>query len=362
MAAALVAISQQLQNSTMPGTAVSAFVPEPFESDIVDLVATSLLSTSLLVSLVASGMGLWVKEWLREYSLDLPYRARELVQVREYRHYGLAHWKMRHVVASVSIMLMLAVTLFGIGITMMTWKVNVALCWVMTASLVIWTALVWSTGVIPTFSTHCPFKSPFARMVYRIHHLRIFEHTAEGWKWRRFESIVDRERRKARAQGTELELQALRYVNDEHWGNEKLLKINKCFKDVKDPKKARECIEDIVAERVWGTSDRLKLAEKGGQKDRDGDGRPMNALPTDDGVLHLLEIWETIGSSEKSHTESETQDVTREAREQKRWEDFLAVVGVGAQSRASSESKTWSRSSSDLKLSDRVPELTKFQK
>ncbi|KAI0756007.1 hypothetical protein C8Q80DRAFT_1222992 [Daedaleopsis nitida] len=354
IAAALVVISQQLHNNTIPGTTVSAFVPEPFQSDIVDLVVTSLLSTSLLVSLVASGMGLWVKEWLREYSLDLPYRARELVHVREYRHYGLARWQMRHIVASVSIMLMLAVTLFGIGITMMTWKVNVALSWVMTASLVVWTALVWSTGIIPTFSTHCPFKSPFARLVYRIHHLRIFKRTMEGkWKWRRFESIVDRERRRAHEQRTDLELQALSYVNDEYWGNEKLLKINKCFKDVENADKARECIEAIVAERVWGTSDRGKL-KKAGQKNTDG--RPVTALPTDEGVLHLLEIWETIGKGEKTPAESRAEG---EVGQQKRWEEFsTVVVGSAPESRAGSERKPSFGSS--ITLNNFVPELTLF--
>ncbi|KAI0714503.1 hypothetical protein C8Q76DRAFT_618811, partial [Earliella scabrosa] len=164
--AALQLISQQLQNSTAPGAILASFTPSAeFEPGLDDVVIASLLASSLLLSLISSGMGLWVKEWLREYSLDLPYTARELVHVREYRHHGLERWHMRHLVASISLLLQIAVALFGIGTTMMTWKLNRVLSWVLTAGLALWTIAVWTAAVIPTVSSQCPFKSPLARLV-----------------------------------------------------------------------------------------------------------------------------------------------------------------------------------------------------
>ncbi|KAI0801544.1 hypothetical protein C8Q74DRAFT_1170636, partial [Fomes fomentarius] len=158
-------ISQQLRNGAT--AAVVSDDAEVFDPSRQDIVITSLLSGSLLLSLCASGMGLWVKEWLREYSLDLPYRARDLVHVREWRHHGLAKWRMRNIVASISMMLTLAVTLFGIGVMLMTWKLNKILSYVLAGFLVLWTVMTWASIILPTFSTHCPFKSPLARLAYR---------------------------------------------------------------------------------------------------------------------------------------------------------------------------------------------------
>ena len=279
--AALQLISQQLQNSTAPGTMLASFAPSPeFEPDLDDVVIASLLASSLLLSLISSGMGLWVKEWLREYSLDLPYTARELVHVREYRHHGLERWHMRHLVASISLLLQIAVALFGIGTTMMTWKLNRVLSWVLTAGLALWTIAVWTAAVIPTVSSQCPFKSPLARLVYRV--------SWYVWPWGRPKSMVDFERNMAEKNGLSLELKALKYVNDEYWGSEKLDKINKCFKDVKNQDEARKCLEEMIVARVWG------------------DHKPCRTgIPEDQGLRYLLNIWNSIGSQEKTDSVQE---------------------------------------------------------
>lgn len=270
-------ISQQLRNAATVTALISDDDSEAFDPSRQDIVITSLLSGSLLLSLCASGMGLWVKEWLREYSLDLPYRARDLVRVREWRHHGLAKWRMRNIVASISMMLTLAVTLFGIGVMLMTWKLNKILSYVLAGFLVLWTAMTWASVVIPTFSTHCPFKSPLARLAYRAYHLR-FPHRRDGtWRWNKPESMVDRERRMAEKQGQQLELSALKYVNDEFRGDGRLQSINQCFKDVEDPARAQQCIEDIITARIWGNLPRNR--------------NMLRKTPKDKGVLDLLEIW-----------------------------------------------------------------------
>ncbi|KAI0756004.1 hypothetical protein C8Q80DRAFT_1115667 [Daedaleopsis nitida] len=323
--AALVTISQQLRNSTIPGAVMLPFIPDPFQRDIVSFDVNSILSISLLLSLGASTLGFWVKQWLRGYSLNIPSHARDRVRVYEYRHYGLVVWKMRHIVAAVSSMVMLAMAFASFGIVAMTWKANAAWSQVITVLLAVSLTLGgWSTAIIPIFSTHCPFKSTFARMLYQLHHFQLLKRSSDGWKWRRFESFVNRERRRVHEQGTALELQALRHVNNEHWGKETLFKINNCFKDVQNVEEARECIEDIVAERVWGMSIRGWLAKWAASEDR----RLLTPLPKDDGVLHLLEIWDAIGMEAGGSSAQRTDEDHggREEREQRRWESFQRKI------------------------------------
>ncbi|KAI0688582.1 hypothetical protein C8T65DRAFT_589401, partial [Cerioporus squamosus] len=153
-------LSQQLN-----GTRTVAPV-EPFKTELFDVIQNSVLFASLLLCLISSGLGLWVKEWLREYMLDLPYCPRELVHVQQYRHQGLRRWGMRQLVSTISFLLQLAVALFNVGMTMFTLELDVTLYWVLIGMSGLWMILTWGTALFPAFSTHCPYKSPLSRALY----------------------------------------------------------------------------------------------------------------------------------------------------------------------------------------------------
>ncbi|RPD69336.1 hypothetical protein L226DRAFT_494341, partial [Lentinus tigrinus ALCF2SS1-7] len=155
-------ISKQLN-----GTQTIAPV-EPFQRELFDVILNSFLFAALLLCLISSGLGLWVKEWLREYMLDLPYCPRELVHVQQRRHKGLQNWCLREIVAMISFLLQLAVALFNTGMTLFTFKLDITLYWVLIGMSGFWAVLTWGTAFFPVFSTHCPYKSPLSNVLYRL--------------------------------------------------------------------------------------------------------------------------------------------------------------------------------------------------
>ncbi|RDX43168.1 hypothetical protein OH76DRAFT_1236360 [Lentinus brumalis] len=297
-------ISRQLN-----GTQTVAPV-EPFHSELFDVIQNSFLFGSLLLCLISSGLGLWVKEWLREYMLDLPYSPRELVHVQQYRHQGLRRWGMRRLVAMISFLLQLAVALFSVGMTMFTLKLDITLYWVLIGLSGLWTVLTWGTAFFPAFSTHCPYKSPLSRALYRlVRPLYILTWSrTDGMRRKMYESMVDRERRTATEDGTKLELEALEYINREYWGHEMLPKINQCFKDVA-PTGAKETIERIIVERM--AKDQKTFANRAG-----GMG-----VPSDKDVLELLHIWGGIYRTTHKHSTGQDMD------DEQLWTAFKACVG-----------------------------------
>lgn len=298
-------ISQQLN-----GTQTVAPV-EPFQRELFDVIQNSFLFAALLLCLISSGLGLWVKEWLREYTLDLPYCPRELVHVQQYRHQGLRRWRMRQVVAIISFLLQLAVALFNIGMTMFTLKLDITLYWVLIGLSILWTILTWGTALVPMFSTHCPYKSPLSTALYRLlRPLHIFAWTRTGkLGWKKYESMVDRERRKATERATGLELEALEYINHEYWGHEKLHTVNQCFKDI-PPREAQKCIERIIVARF--TKDPKTFVSR-------ADGM---RIPSDQGVLKLLRIWGDL--YHRTHAHPTGQDLDDEQL----WTAFKAAVAT----------------------------------
>ena len=241
-----------------------------------DVVLNCLLFTSLFASLIACGKGLWVKEWLREYHLDLPHSPRDLIRTRQLRYQGLQIWNMRRIIAAISFFLQLSVTLFAIALVVAVWNIHPFLRYTLTALCVLWVFMTAFTAICPLFSIRCPFKSPLARALFRIAswvrrafawitHLSSYslcdprkpsdaeEDYATG------ETLEKREMKIVNnLDGWKLDIEALEYVNHEWWGNGKLQHINEAFKDVsrvgvEAAMGACECIDRIIASRPLGS-------------------------------------------------------------------------------------------------------------
>ena len=165
--------------------------PQPFERKLLDIIQCSFIFASLLLSLIAAGLGLWVKEWLREYLLDLPNCPRELVHVRQFRHRGIHEWHMRQHVSMISFLLNLAIALFSVGLMLFARKIDLTLYSVLIGLLGLWAVLTWGTAFLPAVSASCPYRSPFSRGLYVVVH-----RVKSAFKWcglpkKEYESMVD---------------------------------------------------------------------------------------------------------------------------------------------------------------------------
>ncbi|PIL31032.1 hypothetical protein GSI_05726 [Ganoderma sinense ZZ0214-1] len=267
-------ISHQIANQhTLPIVDMPHFRISGF-----DVVLNSLLDASLLTSVTASGLSLWVKQWLREYLFDsepaLGPRTRALVRL--YRHHGLRTWKVAAIVASISILLQLSVLLFSVGVVMLAYKLDVALARVLLALNVLWWAATWATALAPTFFPSSPYKSPFARMIFALaYYVRRIggslsrllgacrrDRTSPGSRtsgragtlpFRTLEEreldVISNDSDSNSDRRSRLELEALTFANVVFRGSERLAAINACFREVEGKEEALDCIARILREQ-----------------------------------------------------------------------------------------------------------------
>ena len=275
----LYTISQQIN-----GTHTVAS-PRPFERNLLDVIQCSFIFASLLLSLIAAGLGLWVKEWLREYLLDLPTCPREHVHVRQFRHRGIHGWHMRQHVSTISFLLNFAIALFSVGLMLFARKIDLTLYSVLICLLGLWAVMTWGTALLPAASATCPYRSPVSRGLYVAVH-----RVAACLRKTKYMSMVNYERTRAKAIGTDLEVEALEYVNREYWGHEDLQAVNKCFKDIK-PADAKAAIQAIIVERM--TKDHKMFVHIRNHDERAGE---LSNLPSDGDTLNLLKMWGSIPS------------------------------------------------------------------
>ncbi|TBU41272.1 hypothetical protein BD309DRAFT_1020830 [Dichomitus squalens] len=228
-------ISQQIGNQS---AATVGLKTEPFQSSIIDIALNALLNAGLLCSLIASGMSLWVKQWLREYVLDEPSLPRSRVRVRLYRYHGLRMWHIRGSVACISILLQLSVLLFSTGVVMLAHKLNTTLSWILLALNGAWWAVTWGCAIVAAASANCPYKSPLSRAIFRLgyHFRQIFGSRVRFLResnFGKYPTFEKRELEKTELHSTKLELEALTFANRELWGSDRLTRINECFREFK---------------------------------------------------------------------------------------------------------------------------------
>ncbi|KAI0328423.1 hypothetical protein GY45DRAFT_1436169 [Cubamyces sp. BRFM 1775] len=166
MIALLRQISGQLDGvQPLPGSEVGRAPFEPLPSDVLQ---NSLLFASLICSLLAAGMGIFYKEWIRQYTLRTPTDPRLLIRVRQHRYLGLCTWKLGAIIGGISIFLQLGVAFFIGALLLFVWKLNLILRLVLSTFVTIWTVVWVGTAFCPTFSSNCPFKSPLAYLIFRV--------------------------------------------------------------------------------------------------------------------------------------------------------------------------------------------------
>jgi hypothetical protein len=158
----LIYMSSQLNNVSMP-----AYTPKPFTAEQSYVLANALFFTSLAVLLITSLLAILVKSWIRDFDRNLPPPkfAEKRAKEREYRFRGLIVNKMPEIVASLPILIQLALILFCVGLLVYLNQANV--------HIMIATGCIFSSGVlfylltttIAVYDSSAPFPSPLSRFL-----------------------------------------------------------------------------------------------------------------------------------------------------------------------------------------------------
>ncbi|KAI9069706.1 hypothetical protein FKP32DRAFT_1551853, partial [Trametes sanguinea] len=102
-------ISAQLAGQ-QPSSASSTTAP--FQPSMSAVIQNALLFASLICSLLSAGLGVFHKEWLREYTLYLPLDPQQLLRAIQHRFEGRETFRMWLTIASISLFLQLGVAFF----------------------------------------------------------------------------------------------------------------------------------------------------------------------------------------------------------------------------------------------------------
>lgn len=160
----LIYISSQLNNVSTP-----AYTPQPFAAEQPYVIANALFFASLALLLVTSLLAMLVKGWIRDFNRNLPPHklAEQRAKEREYRFRGLIANKMPEIVASIPILIQLALILFCAGLLVYLNQTNVP--------IMIATGCIFSSGflfyllttIIAVYDSSAPFPSPISRFFIR---------------------------------------------------------------------------------------------------------------------------------------------------------------------------------------------------
>ncbi|GBE89692.1 hypothetical protein SCP_1700160 [Sparassis crispa] len=205
---------------------------------------------SLGCSLLSASIGILVKEWLREYLIELPEQPRDIVRVRRFRHYGVHRWGVQMVVSAISLLLQISVAFFLAAFLCFAWKLNKAVAIMLTVIVTFWISFWMLTATAPVFSASCPYKSPLSWLLFTI--------ASFGEK-----DDVVRERRVVTHDGQRWDRDALVHINNSLVDRKSLQEINdSCLNDL-TPADAMSCVVEILEERVLRSSVRKSGAEHG---------------------------------------------------------------------------------------------------
>ncbi|KAJ3528798.1 hypothetical protein NM688_g7945 [Phlebia brevispora] len=164
-------IANQTQSYTITSNNVtSTFSPATtleviFEPPISAVRINQLWFASLTITLITASFAMLVKQWLREY-LSMEYTSpHERLRARQFRHPGLATWKVFEIAGLLPLFLQLALGLFFLGMCFFTWSANTG---VGTSSIVLvtgWVFLFISATLAPIVSPRCPYKTALLKEI-----------------------------------------------------------------------------------------------------------------------------------------------------------------------------------------------------
>ncbi|KAF9075540.1 hypothetical protein BDP27DRAFT_1415325 [Rhodocollybia butyracea] len=152
---------------------------------------------SLILALSTVLLGILCKQWLREHRRDTPTSSsKELLELRQLRFESLEKWGVPALLASLPLMLQIALVLFFYGLLDLLWSLNFIVAAICTVATVISVSIPFLTTILPAYYLLrfpsmiykdevllCPHKSPQAWLFYRLIALFTWsgKHRFEDW-------------------------------------------------------------------------------------------------------------------------------------------------------------------------------------
>ncbi|PVG03049.1 hypothetical protein CPB86DRAFT_793958 [Serendipita vermifera] len=155
----LLTISKQLANMSFPAFEQASYHPPEYA-----VVVNGLFFTSLSFSLIASLLAVLALQWVANYDMGLntssvPKRALQ----RHVRFRGIEKWKMAELIASLPVLIFVALFLFFIGIADWLWHMNRAISSIVMGGIGICFLLYTITSVISIMHVDAPFRTPISK-------------------------------------------------------------------------------------------------------------------------------------------------------------------------------------------------------
>ncbi|CAL1698827.1 unnamed protein product [Somion occarium] len=148
-----------------------------------DIVVNVLWFTSLSCALVTASLGIFIKQWVRDY-LDWDCSSsQERIRVRHFRYEGLLQWRIFGICAFLPVLLQLAILLFLVGLALFLHPLNAVVAWAVSVGLIIWVIVLIVFGVAPFLSANCPYRNSIfqsAAQVFRLTLVRAWY--GAGWR------------------------------------------------------------------------------------------------------------------------------------------------------------------------------------
>lgn len=164
----------QLANEPLDGLPP---LPPPFAPSALIRSVNIFWFTSLTLSLFAALFGIFVKQWLHNYSnwSDIPHAA-TAVRVRNSYYNSLKTWHTPNIVAALPLLLQLALLFFAIGLVVYLWTLDAVVAGAVTLLMVAGVIAAIVAIILPVWFNRCPYKTPIGLSLVRL--LRRSIHTS----------------------------------------------------------------------------------------------------------------------------------------------------------------------------------------
>ncbi|PVF97746.1 hypothetical protein CPB86DRAFT_413539 [Serendipita vermifera] len=157
----LLIVSRQLANSSFP-----AFEPIAYETPKYAIIVNSLLFTSLSCALIAALLAVLALQWVANYDMELNTSSPEKRALqRHMRLMGIRKWKMSELIASLPLLIFVALFLFFIGIADWLWHMNREISGIVMGGIGIGFLLYTITNLIGMVSVDAPFRTPISKEI-----------------------------------------------------------------------------------------------------------------------------------------------------------------------------------------------------
>ncbi|PVF97754.1 hypothetical protein CPB86DRAFT_734344, partial [Serendipita vermifera] len=155
----LLVVSRQLANGSFP-----AFEPTAYEVPQYAVIVNGLFFTSLSCALIAALLAVLALQWVANYDMGLNTSSpKKRALQRHMRLMGIRKWKMSEIIASLPLLIFVALFLFFIGIADWLWHMNRAISGVVIGGIGIGCLLYTITNLISIINVDAPFRTPISK-------------------------------------------------------------------------------------------------------------------------------------------------------------------------------------------------------